>query len=706
MKTGEALLRRLLAQNAQQLREAARLLAADYGFRAAIAVGDAATLTDALSNQAERIGADVAVFTDPRGTPVAATLADARPILSMLAADARADPSARGDTGLQAHDGRAYQMVTVPVKAPTLIGQVSMGYPLAATLPDDLRTLSSLGVFLLARAPGGAWQPLAIAGAPAPDGTAARRHRPRRRPTASAEIDGESTALHLVPLGRNGEREIAALADALDRRRRRAVPRAADRARRHHARRRARVRRRHLLHRTPDHAADQRARRERWPARLGRLREPRARRPAPTRSAISPARSSRCGSASASATPRSAGSPTGIRSPACRTASSSARSSRIGSSSPSAAATPCSVLMLDIDRFKQVNDVLGHAFGDRLLGAIATRLQGGVLREGDTLARLGGDKFVVCMPRATVESAMAVAERLCALLRMPITLDEHTVDVSAGVGIAAFPDHATTADLLLGRAELAMYSAKARQSGVTVYHPALDSSSEASLSLLERAAHGDRRGPAAPLPAAQVLARLGRGVRRRGARALAASAPRPARPGRIHPVRRAQRLHPRDHPLDGRAQRGAVRAAARPRPRPEDRRQPLDARPDGPAPGRQARADARARRPRAEGARPRDHRERDDGRPRARARDAAAPRCDGPHALGRRLRHRLLVARLPEAPAAASAEDRPQLRDGHGDRPRRPEDRPLDHRPRPQPRLQRRRRRASRRRRPGPSCVP
>ena len=120
MRTGETLLRRLLAQNAQQLREAARLLAADYGFRAAVAVGDAATLTDALSNQAERIGADVAVFTDPRNQPVASTMANAGHILAMLDADARVDAGDRGDTGLQVQDGMAYQMVTVPVKVSTL----------------------------------------------------------------------------------------------------------------------------------------------------------------------------------------------------------------------------------------------------------------------------------------------------------------------------------------------------------------------------------------------------------------------------------------------------------------------------------------------------------------------------------------------------------------------------------------------------------
>ena len=121
-------------------------------------------------------------------------MGDSRQVLSMLAADAKADAAVRGDTGLQAHKGRAYQMVTVPVKAPTLIGQVSMGFPLAATLPADLRTLSSLGLFLLARSPGGQWQPLAIAGASAPD-DALRAVIDGGAAAASAEIDGESTAV-------------------------------------------------------------------------------------------------------------------------------------------------------------------------------------------------------------------------------------------------------------------------------------------------------------------------------------------------------------------------------------------------------------------------------------------------------------------------------------------------------------------------------
>ena len=140
--------------------------------------------------------------------------------------------------------------------------------------------------------------------------------------------------------------------------------------------------------------------------------------------------------------------------------------------------------MLDIDRFKHVNDVLGHAFGDRLLACVARRLDSGVMRERDTLARLGGDKFVVCLPCADGTTAVEIAQRLRAALEQPITLDEHTIDVSAGIGVAGFPAHAPNADALLGRAELAMYAAKTRQAGVVVYDPALDSTSQASLSLL------------------------------------------------------------------------------------------------------------------------------------------------------------------------------------------------------------------------------
>ena len=482
MRRGETLLRRLLAQNAQQLREAARLLAADYGFRAAVAVGDAATLKDALANQADRIGADVAVFTDAAGRPVAATTASPKDVLAMLAADARADAKTRGDSGLQSHDGRASQMVTVPVKAPQLIGQVSMGFPLAAALTGDLKELSSLGVVFLARPPGGAWQTLRVGdAAPVREGLSSLIANGADRDVA--ELDGESTALRLVPLGRNDEREIAAL-----------LMRSIDAAVAPY--RQLQI---VLLAITLGGAlvfaigTFFTARRITRP--INALAESAERLAAGDYASPVPAagadevghlarsfESMRVGIRERDAEIRRLAYWDALTGLPNREQFRSLVHERIAAARRGD--RPCAVLMLDIDRFKHVNDVLGHAFGDRLLGSIAQRLQSGVLGAEATLARLGGDKFVVCLPGADAEAATAVAQRIGETLQRPITLDDHTVDVSAGIGIAAFPQHAGAADLLLGRAEVAMYAAKARQSGVTVYDAALDSASEASLSLV------------------------------------------------------------------------------------------------------------------------------------------------------------------------------------------------------------------------------
>jgi diguanylate cyclase (GGDEF)-like protein len=145
---------------------------------------------------------------------------------------------------------------------------------------------------------------------------------------------------------------------------------------------------------------------------------------------------------------------------------------------------PCSVLMLDLDRFKHVNDVLGHRFGDRLLCQVALRLAEEAQRGPDVVARLGGDEFAVLLNEADTKAAQRVAERVLRVFDTPLKLDDHTVDLGTGIGIASCPSHGIEADLLMSRAEIAMYSAKSRQAGIVVYEPALDSTSDESLSLL------------------------------------------------------------------------------------------------------------------------------------------------------------------------------------------------------------------------------
>jgi diguanylate cyclase (GGDEF)-like protein len=119
------------------------------------------------------------------------------------------------------------------------------------------------------------------------------------------------------------------------------------------------------------------------------------------------------------------------------------------------------VLFLDLDRFKVVNDSLGHASGDGLLVEVANRL-GACLRTGDTAARLGGDEFTVLLEDVVDErQALEVAERIADALRLPILLDGREVFVSASIGIALSSPNRSEADGLLRNADLALYRAKA-----------------------------------------------------------------------------------------------------------------------------------------------------------------------------------------------------------------------------------------------------
>ena len=118
------------------------------------------------------------------------------------------------------------------------------------------------------------------------------------------------------------------------------------------------------------------------------------------------------------------------------------------------------VLLIDLDRFKQVNDTLGHAAGDELLKAVATRL-GASIRSADTAARLGGDEFAVILHMLTnPPDADIVARKVIGALTQPFAIQGRQVSVGASVGIAIYPDDAADAQALLKRADVAMYEAK------------------------------------------------------------------------------------------------------------------------------------------------------------------------------------------------------------------------------------------------------
>ncbi len=133
-------------------------------------------------------------------------------------------------------------------------------------------------------------------------------------------------------------------------------------------------------------------------------------------------------------------------------------------SRPSAA-----LLLLDIDNFKEINDTFGHRVGDALLRQVGPRLSD-QLEPGDVIARLGGDEFAILLPGADADRALKVAHALLRVER-PLMADGHALEVTACIGIAVFPQHGSTAETLLQRADVALYSAKRTGNSYSIYRP-------------------------------------------------------------------------------------------------------------------------------------------------------------------------------------------------------------------------------------------
>ena len=132
------------------------------------------------------------------------------------------------------------------------------------------------------------------------------------------------------------------------------------------------------------------------------------------------------------------------------------------------------VLMVDLDRFKETNDTLGHSVGDSLLMAVARRLRGG-LREGATIARLGGDEFAIIDHIDTAAEATTLAERVQSMLQVPFDLGEHQVVAEASIGIAIAPGDGGEPDEILRNADLALYRSKAEgRCTHRFFEPAMD----------------------------------------------------------------------------------------------------------------------------------------------------------------------------------------------------------------------------------------
>ncbi|MBO8086547.1 MAG: GGDEF domain-containing protein [Marichromatium sp.] len=123
--------------------------------------------------------------------------------------------------------------------------------------------------------------------------------------------------------------------------------------------------------------------------------------------------------------------------------------------------TSLALLFLDLDNFKRINDTLGHDVGDEVLIAASGVLKNAT-RESDTLVRFGGDEFLVLLKEADKAEAKAVAHKILELFKPMIELKSHTLHITSSIGIALFPDHATTPEELIQKADIALYAAKSK----------------------------------------------------------------------------------------------------------------------------------------------------------------------------------------------------------------------------------------------------
>jgi diguanylate cyclase (GGDEF)-like protein/PAS domain S-box-containing protein len=144
------------------------------------------------------------------------------------------------------------------------------------------------------------------------------------------------------------------------------------------------------------------------------------------------------------------------------------------------------LLMLDLDRFKQINDTYGHAAGDVVLQATGKRLRDN-LRESDLVARLGGDEFAVVLPGSTSEQGLTIAASLRAALTAPVAFGRWRLETSASAGVALAPRDGEMGDVLMHHADVALYAAKDLPEGVAEYDPSLDADGAEILDVLTEA---------------------------------------------------------------------------------------------------------------------------------------------------------------------------------------------------------------------------
>ena len=484
LAVGERIFLRLLDQQRDQLEQSASLLASEFAFRQAVATKDTATILSALTNHAARASANVMLLISLDQIVLADTLhpeSRAQPFrFTHLTKAAEVNGKA---SGIVTMDGRLYQLVITPVNAPTTVAWVGVGFNIDDQTADDLKKLTALDVSFLSQQTGEPWR---LNASTLPEnirsGLVPAVSGDTSRGTIDFHVDDQDYEARLASIEKQGDTQIVAvlqrsLAEGIEPFKRvssaflilavaavmlsvigsmliarnitRPINELAGVARRIQSgdyTQKVEVTQKGeigALASSFNYMLEGIATREKENLRLAFEDHL-----------------------------------TGLPNRAMfhdRLTQALMLAKRHGQT--------VGVMMLDLDRFKYVNDTLGHPVGDQVLKDVALRLRA-VLRESDTVARLGGDEFAILLPSGEPARTNTVAQKILQALESPIMAEGQPIDVGTSIGIVYYPNHGEDANMLLRRADIAMYAAKRAKSGFATYDPQLEENRQDHLTLL------------------------------------------------------------------------------------------------------------------------------------------------------------------------------------------------------------------------------
>lgn len=484
--TGARVFDRFLEQDTERLLQGARLLTADYAFREAVATGDRDTVASVLANHGKRIDAALMMLVGLDQRVIADTMDNGSGQHFAFAELLTTAESSQQASAMVLVRGQLYQLVIVPVLAPLPVAWLAVGFRVDDALANDLHRLTRLQVSFLARQEGEPWRIQASTlnardRAVLQNDMAAGRFAGRDAEGNADYSDDAITRILQLSL-RSHESVVAVLQEplaialepfwqlqrrltmisllgvllsivasvAIARSIGRPVRELVDVARRIAAGDYSAVPSATRNDEIGDLAVAFRAMQEGIVTRESRITD------LAYRDAL-----------------------TGLPN---RVLFTDRLSAALGHAAPDDVAL--SVLLMDLDHFKYVNDTLGHPIGDLLLQQVANRLRAVVRPVTDVVARLGGDEFAILLPGASAADARRVGKAILRVLEAPMTLEGHVVEIRASVGVAACPDHGSETSKLLRRAEVAMYEAKRSGRGIAVWDDNYDQHSLERLALM------------------------------------------------------------------------------------------------------------------------------------------------------------------------------------------------------------------------------